>query len=50
MYMKLSFEDLNPSPCPPHPISTYTCGVTITTRVCDDNVIGEFYSTYHIYC
>jgi len=25
---------LNPGPYPPHPTSTYTCGVTITPSVC----------------
>ena len=26
--------DLTSSFCPPHPTSTYTCGVTITPKVC----------------
>ena len=26
--------DLNPDPYPSHPTSTYTCGMTIATRVC----------------
>ena len=33
--MKLPYKDLNPGPCPPHPTSIYTCGVTIATRVRD---------------
>ena len=32
--MKLSPGDLNLGLCPPHPTSTYTCGVTIAPRVC----------------
>ena len=34
MCVKLSPGDLNPVPYPLHPTSTYTCGVTITPRVC----------------
>ena len=34
--MKLSPRDLNPSPYPPHPTSTYTCEVTIAPKVCGD--------------
>ena len=34
MCVKLLLGDLNPNPYPPHPTSTYTCGVTIATRVC----------------
>ena len=30
MYVKLLSGDLNLSPCPPHPINTYTYGMTIT--------------------
>ena len=38
MYMyEAPFGDLNLSPCPPHPISIYTCSVTITLRVYGDN-------------
>ena len=35
MYMcvKLPLKDLNPSPCPQHPTSIYTCKVTITPKV-----------------
>ena len=36
--MKLPLEDLNPGPCPLHPISIYTCGVTIASRVCNGKV------------
>ena len=39
MCIKLSSEDLNSSLYPPHPTSTYTCGVTIALRVCDDNLL-----------
>ena len=35
MCVKLPLGDLNLSPCPPHPTSTYTCRVTIAPRVCD---------------
>ena len=31
--MKLLLGDLNPGLCPPHPISTYICEVTIALRV-----------------
>ena len=37
MCVKLSPKDLNPNPYPPHPTSTYTCGVTIAPRVCGGN-------------
>ena len=33
MCVKLSLRDLNLDPCPPHSISIYNCGVTITSRV-----------------
>ena len=33
MCVKLSPGDLNPSSCPPHPTSTYTCEMTIAPRV-----------------
>ena len=32
--MKLPLENLNLSFCPTHPTNIYTCGVTITQRVC----------------
>ena len=32
--MKFPPEDLNPDSYLLHPISTYTCGVTITSKVC----------------
>ena len=34
MCVKLPPGDLNLGPYPPHPTSTYTCGVTIAPRVC----------------
>ena len=34
MYVKLRPGVLNPSLYPPHPISIYTCEVTIAPRVC----------------
>ena len=37
MYVKLPPEDLNLNSYPPHPTSTYTCGVTIAPRVCGGN-------------
>ena len=36
MCVKLSPKDLNPGPYPPHSTYVYTCGVTITPRVCDE--------------
>ena len=33
MCVKFFPGDLNPDPCTSHPISTYTCGVTIVPRV-----------------
>ena len=39
MCVKLLPGDLNPGPCPPHPTSTYTCGVTIAPRVCIGGVL-----------
>ena len=35
--MKLPPGDLNSSPCPPHPTSSYTYGVTTAPRVRGDN-------------
>ena len=35
MCVKFPSEDLNPDSYPPHPISTYTYGVTIALKVCD---------------
>ena len=35
MYVKLLPGDLNPVPYPSHPTNTYTCGVTIASRVYD---------------
>ena len=34
MCVNLPPKDLNPSPCPLHFTSTYTCVVTIAPRVC----------------
>ena len=34
--MKHPLGDLNPNPCPPHPPSTYTCGVITASRVYGD--------------
>ena len=34
MSVKLSYRDLNPSPYPPHPMSTYTCEITIVKNEC----------------
>ena len=35
VYMRvIPLGDLNPDPYPSHPTSTYTCGMTIATRVC----------------
>ena len=39
MCVKLTFGDLNPDPCPPHPTSTYTCEVTIGLRVCGGDYV-----------
>ena len=39
MCIKLSPEDLNSDPYPPHPISTYTYKVTIALRVCGDKKV-----------
>ena len=36
MYVKLPLGNLNSDPYPPHPTNTYTYGVTIAPRVCDD--------------
>ena len=45
MCVKLPPGDLNPDPCPTHPTSTYTCGVTTAPRVCSGTIcnvdIGE---------
>ena len=34
MYVKLPPRDLNLGPYPPYSINTYTCGMTITSKVC----------------
>ena len=36
MCVKLLPRDLNSGSCSPHSTSTYTCGVTITPRACND--------------
>ena len=41
MCVKLPFRDLNLDPYLPYSISTYTCGMAITLRVC-----GDRYKTY----
>ena len=35
--MKFIPRDLNPDPCLSHPISTYNCEVTTTSRMYDGN-------------
>ena len=46
--MKLPPRNLNPSPYPPHPISTCTCRVTIAPRVCGGFLFSLFgVSTHH---
>ena len=42
--MKLHLRNLNPDSCPSHLISTYTCRVTITLRMCD----GYKLQTYNV--
>ena len=34
MCVKLPLGDLNPGPCPSHPTSIYTYGVTIVPNMC----------------
>ena len=41
MCVKLPPGDSNTGPCPPHSTSTYTCGVTISPRVCSDLIQGS---------
>ena len=41
MCMKLPSKNLNHSPCPPHPTNTYTCGVTIVSKVCGDRLATQ---------
>ena len=43
--MKLSFGDLNSGPCPPHPTSIYTYGVTIAPRVCGGLLLVHLLTT-----
>ena len=45
--MKLSSRNLNSSPCPLYLTNTYTCGMTITTRVYGSENIVVNYSTIH---
>ena len=44
MFVNLSFGDLNSQPLLPHPISTYTCGLTIALRVHSDTKLVPFES------
>ena len=44
--MKLIPRDLNPNPYLPHPTSTYTCRVTIASRVCDGGALHY----YNMFC
>ena len=37
MYVKLPSGDLNPDPYPSYSINTYTCGVTIASRMYGGN-------------
>ena len=43
MCVKLSPRGLYPGPCPPHPTSTYTCGVAIVPRVCGGYLLTCFF-------
>ena len=43
MCVKLSLGDLNLDPCPQHPTSIYTCGVTTALRV-----RGDIHATFRI--
>ena len=36
MCMKFPPRELNPNSYPPHPTSTYTCGLTIVSKMCSD--------------
>ena len=44
MCVKFPPEDLNLDPYPPHPTSTYTCGVTNTPRVCGGKMRNNYSS------
>ena len=37
MCVKHPLGNLNSGSCPPHLISTYTCKVTIVSRICDSS-------------
>ena len=39
MYVKVPPEDLNPNPCAPHLISTYTYGMTIAPKMCVGKIL-----------
>ena len=49
MRVKLPPGDLNPDPCPQHPTSIYTYGVTTTPRVCESlaKVLNSRFYKYH---
>ena len=51
MCVNLSLGDLNPRPLLPHPISTYTCELTIALRVHGDTKLVSFESLpwVHLY-
>ena len=38
MCVKFPPENLNPNLCPPHPTMTYTCRVTIASKMCGGNL------------
>ena len=45
MCVKLSLEDLNLGPYPPHSTNTYTCGVTITPKVYGGDILVTLFKT-----
>ena len=41
--MKFPLENLNPDSCFLHPINTYTCKITIASKMCDDTYNNSSY-------
>ena len=49
IYVKLPLGNLNPSAYPPHLTSAYTCGLTITLKLCGGARAGHLKTYKHIF-
>ena len=50
--MKLPPRHFNPGPYPPHLTNTFTCGVIIAPRMCDEIIftLGDLFIASLVYC